>query len=186
MTVRVAALCGSRRKGSYNQKLLNNVIARAPEGLGVFQVPILDFPFFDQDAEGDAPGAVLEAKALIQSADCVLLVSPEYDYGVPGFLKNAVDWLSRPFGDPTLVGRPMAVMGASTGYMGTIRGQLHWRQSWYFFRAPVFSEAEMAVAFSAESFDEAGVLVNERYVSALDHYLVTLKDWLERSCAPPG
>jgi len=185
VTIRVAALCGSRRKGSYNQKLLNNAIERAPEGLEIFQVPVRDFPFFDQDDEADPPRAVLDAKAAIQSADCVLLVSPEYDYGVPGFLKNAVDWLSRPFGDPTLVGRPMAVMGASTGYMGTIRGQLHWRQSWYFFRAPVFSEAELAVASSADAFDAEGTLVNERYVTGLDHYLATLKDWLERGCSPP-
>ena len=184
--LRVAAMCGSRRKGSYNQKLLNNAIARAPEGLQIVQVDVRDFPFFDQDAESVPPQSVVEAKALIQSCDCVLLVSPEYDYGVPGYLKNAVEWLSRPFGDPTLVGRPMAVMGASTGYMGTIRGQLHWRQSWYFFRAPVFSEAELAVAFSADAFDDDGTLVNERYVASLDHYLSTLRDWLSRRCAPPG
>ena len=182
---KLAALCGSRRRGSYNQMLLDNVIGRAPEGLAVEQVAVRDFPFFDQDDEADPPQVVTEAKAAIRSADCVLLVSPEYDYGVPGYLKNAVDWLSRPFGDPTLVGRPMAVMGASTGYMGTIRGQLHWRQSWYFFRAPVFSEAELAVARAAEAFDSDGVLVDERYVAGLDHYLVTLQDWLERGCSPP-
>jgi len=185
VTIRVAALCGSRRKGSFNQKLLNNAIDHAPEGLQIVQVAIRDFPFFDQDEEAHPPQAVLDAKAAIQSTDCVLLVSPEYDYGVPGYLKNAVDWLSRPFGDPTLVGRPMAVMGASTGHMGTIRGQLHWRQSWYFFRAPVFSEAELTVAFSAEAFDAEGTLISERYVPALDHYLVTLLDWLERGCSPP-
>lgn len=178
-------MCGSRRKGSYNQKLLNNAIERAPEGLQIVQVPIRDFPFFDQDEEADPPRAVRDAKALIQSADCVLLVSPEYDFGVPGYLKNAVDWLSRPFGDPTLVGRPMAVMGASTGYMGTIRGQLHWRQSWYFFRAPVFSEAELTVAFSADAFDEQGKLANATYVETLDRYLATLLDWLARGCSPP-
>jgi chromate reductase len=183
--LRVAAMCGSRRKGSYNQKLLNNAIERAPEGLQIVQVPIRDFPFFDQDEEADPPRAVRDAKALIQSADCVLLVSPEYDFGVPGYLKNAVDWLSRPFGDPTLVGRPMAVMGASTGYMGTIRGQLHWRQSWYFFRAPVFSEAELTVAFSADAFDEQGKLANATYVETLDRYLATLLDWLARGCSPP-
>jgi len=185
MAVRVAALCGSRRRGSYNQKLLDNAIERAPEGMEIFQVAIRDFPFFDQDEESTPPRVVLDAKAAIQSAQCVLLVSPEYDYGVPGFLKNAVDWLSRPTGDRTLVGRPMAVMGASTGQMGTIRGQLHWRQSWYYFRAPVFSEAELAVAFSAESFDESGKLVAERYVAGLDRYLATLLDWLERGCSPP-
>ena len=183
---RVAALCGSRRTGSYNQKLLDNAIARAPEGLEIVQVNIRDFPFFSQDDESRPPEVVVAAKTAIQSCDCVLLVSPEYDYGVPGYLKNAVEWLSRPFGDPTLVGRPMAVMGASTGYMGTIRGQLHWRQSWYFFRAPVFSEAELAVAFAADAFDAEGTLVNERYATSLDHYLVTLLDWLARRCSPPG
>jgi chromate reductase len=182
---RVAALCGSRRAGSYNQMLLDNAIRRASDDLVIEQVAIRDFPFFDQDAEANPPEVVTLAKAAIQATDCVLLVSPEYDYGVPGYLKNAVDWLSRPFGDPTLVGRPMAVMGASTGHMGTIRGQLHWRQSWYFFRAPVFSEAELAVAFSAESFDASGELVNERYAQSLDHYLLTLCDWLKRDCAPP-
>jgi chromate reductase len=182
---RVAALCGSRRRESYNQKLLNAAIERAPDGLDIVQVDIRDFPFFDQDEEATPPAVVAEAKTVIQASECVLLVSPEYDYGVPGYLKNAVDWLSRPFGDRTLMGRPMAVMGASTGYMGTIRGQLHWRQSWYYFRAPVFSEAELTVAFAAEAFDAGGRLVSERYLEALDHYLLTLLDWLRRGCSPP-
>ena len=182
--LRVAAICGSRRAGSYNQKLLNNAIERAPAGLEIVQVAIRDFPFFDQDEESDPPQAVLDAKSLIQTTSCVLLVSPEYDYGVPGYLKNAVDWLSRPFGDPTLVGRPMAVMGASTGHMGTIRGQLHWRQSWYFFRAPVFSEAEFTLPFSANAFDAEGRL-DAGSAERLDGFLATLLDWLARDCSPP-
>lgn len=186
---RLARCLGLRRCAvpageSFNQKLLNNAIRRAPSGLEIVQANIREFPFFDQDEEAHPPVAVSDAKALIQSADCILLVSPEYDYGVPGYLKNAVDWLSRPFGDPTLVGRPMAVMGASTGYMGTIRGQLHWRQSWYFFRAPVFSEAELTVAGAADAFDESGELISELYVEALGHYLAVLLDWLERGCSP--
>jgi chromate reductase len=182
---KVAAICGSFREGSYNQALLDNAIARAPEGLVIEQVDVTRFPFFSQDLEADPPLSVLTAKLAIQATDCLLLVSPEYDYGVPGFLKNAVDWLGRPFGDPTLAGRPMAVMGASSGHMGTIRGQLHWRQSWYFFRAPVFSEAELTVPFSGTAFDVDGKLVNETSLKALDHYLETLLDWLERDCSPP-
>lgn len=182
---RVAALCGSFRKGSYNQKLLDNAIARAPEGMVIEQVDITAFPFFSQDLEDDVPEAVLAAKKAILATDCLLLVSPEYDYGVPGYLKNAVDWLGRPFGDPTLRGRPMAIMGASTGYMGTIRGQLHWRQSWYFFKAPVFSEAELTVSFARDAFDEDGVLVNEQYAKNIDHFLAQLADWLVRGCSPP-
>ena len=182
---KIAALCGSRRTGSYNQALLDALIARAPEDLEIVQVDIRDFPFFSQDDEKTPPAVVADAKAIIQGCDCVMLVSPEYDYGVPGYLKNAVDWLSRPFGDPTLVGRPMAVCGASTGYMGTIRGQLHWRQSWYFFRAPVFSEAELTVAFAADAFDAEGVLISERYQQVADHFLAGLLDWLRRGCSPP-
>jgi chromate reductase, NAD(P)H dehydrogenase (quinone) len=181
---RVAALCGSFRRGSFNQMLLDNAIARAPKGLEIVQVDIREFPFFSQDDEHTPPEAVLFAKKTIQSCDCVLLVSPEYDYGVPGYLKNAVDWLSRPFGDPTLVGRPCALMGASTGHMGTIRGQLHWRQSWYFFKAPVFSEAELVVAGAAGVFDDDGMIVDQRTLEALDHYLETLLDWLVRRCSP--
>jgi chromate reductase len=182
---RIAALCGSRRRGSYNQALLDAMTERAPGGLEIVQADIRDFPFFSQDDESDPPKPVLDAKALIQSCDCVLLVSPEYDYGVPGYLKNAVDWLSRPYGSPTLVGRPMAVCGASTGFHGTVRGQLHWRQSWYYFKAPVFSEAELTVPFAREVFDESGRLVSEAQEKAIDHFLVTLNDWLVRDCAPP-
>ena len=183
--LRVAALCGSRRNGSYNQALLNALVERAPEGLEIVQVDIRDFPFFDQGLEKTPPAPVLAAKEIIQSCDCILLVSPEYDYGVPGYLKNAVEWLSRPFGDKTLVGRPMALCGASTGYMGTIRGQLHWRQSWYFFRAPVFSEAELTIAFAADAFDPEGHLVSESYKQTVDHFLAVLLDWLVRGCSPP-
>lgn len=182
---RIAALCGSRRKGSYNQALLNALIERAPDDLEIVQVAIRDFPFFNQDDEANPPRVVANAKALIQSCDCVLLVSPEYDYGVPGYLKNAVDWLSRPTGDRTLVGRPMALAGASSGFHGTLRGQLHWRQSWYYFKAPVFSEAELAVAFSAKVFDAEGRLIDETYQQQIDHYLETLRGWLVRGCSPP-
>jgi chromate reductase len=182
---RVAALCGSRRAGSYNQLLLDALIERTPHGLEIVQVDIRGFPFFSQDEEANPPKAVLDAKSMIQTCDCVLLVSPEYNFGVPGYLKNAVDCLSRPFGNPTLVGRPMAVCGASTGYMGTIRGQLHWRQSWHFFKAPVFSEAELTVSFARDAFDTDGRLVNEQYEQNIDRYLATLLDWLVRGCSPP-
>ena len=181
---RVAALCGSRRTGSYNRMLLNTLIERSPEGLEVVDVDITAFPVYNQDLEKAAPQAVLDAKELIQSCDCVLLVSPEYNFGVPGYLKSAVDWLSRPYGDPTLVGRPMAVCGAALGYMGTSRGQLHWRQSWHFFKAPVFSEVELTVAFAPQAFDESGTMVDETQLKNVDNFLGSLNAWLERGCAP--
>jgi NAD(P)H-dependent FMN reductase len=178
--MRVSAMCGSFRKGSYNQSLLSAAIAHAPaHRLEIVQADISQFPVYSQDLEAEGfPEAVLEAKALVQSSSCLLLVTPEYNHGVPGALKNAVDWLSRPPKDDTLRARPMAVMGASTGYMGSIRAQLAWRQMWYWFACPVFSGAELTVSFAAKAVDESGLFVDPNHLAALDHYLETLAGWL--------
>jgi len=178
--VRVSALCGSLRKGSYNQALLDTAIERAPgHGLEIVQASIAGFPMFSQDIEADPFPRVVAAKEIIRSSQCLLLVTPEHNYGVPGVLKNAVDWLSRPFGDPTLRGRPLALAGASTGSMGTMRAQLAWRQMWHFFRAPVFSDAELTVSFAASRFGD-GRLTDEEMLAQLDRYLDALHGWLER------
>lgn len=176
----IAALCGSLRPGSYNQALLETAIVRGERfGLQIVQVPIDGFPAFSQELEANVPAPVLAAKDLVSSADCVMLVTPEYNYGVPGVLKNAVDWLSRPFGDPTLRHRPMALMGASTGYAGSLRAQLAWRQMWYFFDAPVFSATEMTLSFAARMVDETGLVVDAGALERLDLYLEKLAQWLE-------
>ena len=178
--MRVSALCGSLRKGSYNQALLDTAIERAPgHGLEIVQASIEGFPMFSQDSEADPLPGVMAAKEIIRSSQCLLLVTPEHNYGVPGVLKNAVDWLSRPFGDPTLRNRPLALAGASTGYMGTMRAQLAWRQMWHFFRAPVFSDAELTVSFAASRFTD-GRLTDEETLAQLDRYLDALHGWLER------
>ena len=176
----VSALCGSFRTGSFNQMLLNAAIEKAPvHGLEIVQADISAFPVFSQDVEAaGVPAAVPVAKEILRSSACVLLVTPEYNHGVPGVLKNAVDWLSRPYGDSPLIGRPMALMGASTGYYGTIRAQLAWRQMWYFFKCPVFSDSELTLAFAAKAFDENGTLIEKRYVESLDKYLESLAEWL--------
>lgn len=176
----VSALCGSLRTGSYNQMLLDTAAERAPQhGLEIVQAQIRDFPLFVQDLEAEPPQAVAEAKRVIQTSACVLLVTPEHNYSVPGVLKNAVDWLSRPKGDPTLWARPMALMGASTGYMGTIRAQLAWRQSWQFFNQPVFSGAEMTLSFAAKMVRD-GRVTDEGALQRLDDYLGKLSAWLQR------
>lgn len=181
--MKVSALCGSFRTGSYNQSLLDALIDRAPEGLEIVQLrEIREFPFFSQDLEHTPPAAVTRVKAAVQSSEALLLVSPEYDYSIPGYLKNAIDWLSRPYGDPTLVGRPLALTGASRGRGGTMRGQLAWRQGWHFFRAPVFSDAELFCSDSANHFDVNGRLASEDLARRIDVYLAAMKTWLERGC----
>jgi chromate reductase, NAD(P)H dehydrogenase (quinone) len=176
----VSAMCGSLRAGSYNQALLDAAIAKAPaHGLEIVQVDISQFPLFTQDREATGfPEAVTAAKELVNRSACLLLVTPEYNFGVPGVLKNAVDWMSRPFGDATLRDRPMALMGASIGYMGTMRAQLAWRQMWHFFKQPVFPDAEMTVAFARKAVDETGALVDPTYLTLLDAYLEALAKWL--------
>lgn len=119
-----------------------------------------------------------EAKRLVQSSSCPLLVSPESNFGVPGVLKNAVDWLSRPVADPSLLRRPMALMGASTGYMGTVRARLVWRQMWHFFHQPVFSEVELALAYADRSVDADGRMTDPVVLERLDMHLSALSAWL--------
>ena len=183
--MRIVALCGSLRSGSYNQALLEAAIERAPaHGLEIVQADISGFPPFSQDYEATGfPPQVDAAKALVRSADCLLLVTPEHNYGVPGVLKNAIDFMSRPTGDPALTGRPMALMGASTGHMGTIRAQLAWRQMWHFFRAPVFAGAELTVAGARGIVDAAGRVADESVLQRLDAYLDALGVWLESRCS---
>jgi chromate reductase len=178
--MRIAALCGSLRRGSYNQALLNAAIERGGRfGLEIVQAPIDAFPLFSQDRELQPPAEVLAAKELVRSACLLLLVSPEANYGVPGVLKNAIDWLSRPKGDPTLFGRPMAVMGASTGRMGTVRAQMAWRQLWLFFHADVFTDVELTVPFAASLVDASGRLTDAETLERLDQFLAALGPWAE-------
>lgn len=176
----VSALCGSLRNGSYNQMLLDTAAERCARfDLDIVQAQIRDFPLFMQELEATPPPSVTEAKRIIGSSACLLLVTPEHNFTIPGVLKNAVDWLSRPKGDDTLRARPMALMGASTGYMGTIRAQLAWRQSWQFFNQPVFSGAEMTLSFAA-TMTADGRVTDENALQRLDDYLGKLSAWLQQ------
>lgn len=177
--MRIGALCGSLRTGSFNQALLEATIELGRgHDLQILQAQIREFPLFNQDLESTPPFAVEEAKRIIQSTDALLLVSPEANYGVPGVLKNAVDWLSRPPRDLTLYQRPMAVIGASTGFAGTLRAQLAWRQMWHFFDAPVFSGAEFMLPLAGDVIDAEGRLCDADTCARLDAYLDKFAVWV--------
>lgn len=174
MTTRIAAMCGSLRAGSYNQALLDEFVARSAGVFDVEQVAVGGLPLYSQDLEDPGSPEVLQAKTAVQSSDCLLLVSPEYDYTVPAALKNAVEWLSRPTGNPTLVGRPMALMGTSTGRLGTVRAQIAWRASWHYFKAPVFTGVEVMVPNAASVFDADRRIADEQIATLLDTYMAGL------------
>jgi chromate reductase len=173
--MRVLGIPGSLRSGSYNRALLQAARELAPAGIEIVDFDLRELPLYDGDVEaaGD-PGAVTAFKEAIRSADALLIATPEYNRGIPGVLKNAVDWASRPpLGSP-LTGKPVAIMGASTGLGGTARAQEQLRAALEFSRADVRSEPEVLVPEAYLRFDSEGRLVDEDSRSVLAELLEAL------------
>jgi chromate reductase len=159
--MRILGIAGSLREGSYNRSLLRAARELMPEGVELVELEIGTLPFYDGDVEaaGD-PEAVIRFKQAIRDADALLIATPEYNRGVPGVLKNAVDWASRPpLGSP-LTGKPVAIMGATTGRGGTARAQEQLRAALEFSRATVLEQPEVLVPEAFMRFDEQGELVD--------------------------
>lgn len=176
----VCGFAGSLREGSYNRALLRAARELAPEDM---EIEIFDrvseIPLFDQDVEdrGD-PEAVTALKRAIADADGLLLVTPEYNHGVPGVMKNVVDWASRPPRKSSMDGKPTGIMGATPGMTGTARAQSMLRQSLVFTNSPALLQPEVLVARAREKFDEEGRLTDERTREFLTRYLTTLREWI--------
>src|SRR5215510_14517809 len=156
----VVGFAGSLRRGSYNRALLRAAVENAPPRIRITTVDI-DLPVYNADVEASAlPKVVSDLRERIRQADGLLIATPEYNYGVPGVLKNAIDWLSRPPRNSALDGKVAAVMGASLGTMGTARAQLQLRQTFVFTNTYVLLQPEVLVGRAHEKFDEGGQLVH--------------------------
>jgi chromate reductase len=131
-SLRILGFAGSLRKQSYNRAILAASLEMMPDGASLEIFDLEGIPPFNQDLERQPPGRVKEFKERIRSADGILIATPEYNYSIPGVLKNAIDWASRPYGDNAFDGKPVAVMGASIGMLGTARAQYHLGQSFVF------------------------------------------------------
>ena len=180
--MRACGLAGSLRKGSYNRALLRAAITVAPSGLDIEVFERLDeIPLYNADVEaaGD-PEPVAALKAAIGAADALLIVTPEYNYGAPGVLKNAIDWASRPPSSSVLDGKPIALMGATPGRTGTARAQLALRQSFVFTRSAVLPGPEVLVAEAHEKFAPDGTLRDEATREHVRELLQRLVRWTER------
>lgn len=118
-------------------------------------------PAFNQDEERKPPAKVAELKQKIRNTDAILLVTPEYNYGVPGVLKNAIDWASRPYGDNAWDGKPVAIMSAAMSMGGGVRAQYQLRQSFVFLNMEAVLQPEVAIGNATERFDEQGNLKDE-------------------------
>jgi chromate reductase len=180
-SLRVIGVAGSLRAGSYNRALLRAAQEMAPDALRIEVADLIDLPMFnaDVDARG-TPAAVTELRILIRDADGLLLVTPEYNHGVPGVLKNAIDWLSQPLRGNVLEGKPTAIMGASTGLAGTARAQSQLRQSFVLTNTPVMMQPEVLVGRAQERFDTGGRLTDEPSRRFLGLFLDQFAAWLVR------
>jgi chromate reductase len=175
----VAAFAGSLRAGSYNRALLRAAIETAPDGMAIEIVDIAAIPLYDADLEAAGiPEPVAAFKRAIGAADGLLIATPEYNHGVPGVTKNAIDWASRPPRGSPLSGKPVAVMGASTGMTGTARGQSQLRQAFEFTDSYCMPQPEILVARAAGKFDADGRLMDEPTREYLAKYLVAFADWI--------
>lgn len=178
----VCGIAGSLRRGSYNRALLRAAREFAPEGmeLRIFD-RLSEIPHFNEDieAEGD-PEPVQALKLAIGEADALLIATPEYNYGVPGVLKNAIDWASRPPRGSVLAGKPTAIFGASPGIVGTARAQLQLRQALGFTDTPAVLQPEILVYRAYEKFDAEGRLTDETTRKYVRKLLLQLAVWTDR------
>ncbi len=159
----VIAICGSLRKGSFNRMLTNALPSFAPAGMTISTAPPFDgFPLYNADVQAQGfPAAVKALGEAIRAADGVIIVSPEYNWSIPGGLKNAIDWVSRLDNQP-FKEKPVALQSASTGLLGGARMQYHLRQSLTFVDAFVFGRPEVFVTFAAKKFDEKTLALTDQ------------------------
>ncbi len=188
MSIRVLGIAGSLRAGSWNRALIRAAVELAPAGMEIRPFDgLAAIPPYNADVEAqDDPEPVTALKAAIADADALLISTPEYNAGLPGVLKNAVDWASRPPGNCVLNGKPAAIMGATPGGLGTARAQQQLRQSFVFTQTYALLQPEMYVARAQEKFDASRRLVDEPTRRQLQRLLQALADWTARFARPSG
>lgn len=176
----ILGIAGSLRKQSFNRALLRAAQELTPQGATIETFELDGIPGFNQDEEANPPAKVTELKQRIRSADAILFVTPEYNYSLPGVLKNAIDWASRPYGDSAWNGKPVAIMGASVGSIGTARAQYHLRQSFVFLNMYAVNQPEVMLGNAHQHFDQDGKLTDETAKKLIRQLLDELLSWTRR------
>jgi chromate reductase len=176
--VALLGICGSLRKASLNRALLDAVRDALPAPVRMSIVEDLNLPIFNNDL--DDPPAVVKLKAAIAEADGVVFGVPEYNYSIPGGLKNALDWVSRPPQHSPMRGKPIGIVGAATGMSGTIRAQAHLRQMLLFSDSPCLSQPEVLIPRAHERFDAQGRLTDPSTRTLLEKFGVAMIAFVER------
>ena len=176
----ILGFAGSLRAGSYNRALLRATLEllQGETNLEIFELN--GIPPYNQDFDSSVPKKVKEFKRKIKAADAILIVTPEYNYSIPGVLKNAIDWASRPYGDNSLDSKPVAIMSASTGMLGGARAQYHLRQTFVFLNMYPVNKPEVMVNFAAQKFDEKGNLLDQKTKDLIKQLLGNLVSWSKK------
>lgn len=172
--ISILGFAGSLRKGSYNRSLLRAATGVVPANANLEIFELEGIPPFNQDFETNPPEIVKGFKNKIKAADAILIVTPEYNYSIPGVLKNAIDWASRPYGDNSFEGKPVAMMSASIGMLGGARAQYHLRQSFVFLDMKPVNRPEVFVTFAPQKFDENGKLLDVKTLELVKTLLENL------------
>jgi chromate reductase len=176
----ILGIAGSLRRQSYNRAALRAALNLAPQGAKIHIFELDGIPGFNEDEEKSPPLKIVDLKKQIRAADAVLFVTPEYNYSIPGVLKNAIDWASRPYGDSAWSGKPVAVMGASVGNIGTARAQYHLRQVFVFLNMFPLNQPEVMIGNASERFDSDGNLTDEDTKEHIRRLLQSLVEWTSR------
>ncbi len=173
--MKVLGISGSLRAGSYNAMALRAARKLAPQGMEIEIADISAIPLYNDDVrQAGEPAAVAELKAKVRAADAVLLVSPEYNFSVPGVLKNTLDWLSRP-PEPPFEGKVVAIMGASGGPLGTARGQYDLRKILVYMNTFTVNKPEVFIGNAQTKFDAQGELTDETTAKFIGDLLLALQ-----------
>jgi chromate reductase len=180
----VVGFAGSLRRASYNRALLRAAAELAAPRLHIVMHDLAAIPLYNGDVEAaDVPTAVTDLRTAVRQADALLIATPEYNHGVPGVLKNTIDWLSRPPRESVLNGKVAAIMGASPGMTGTARSQSQLRQAFVFTNTYALLQPEVLVARAHEKFDAEGRLTDQSTRDFLKTFLTGFADLISRFVA---
>ena len=183
--VKILGFVGSLRKDSYNKALMRAAVELTPENAEMEVFDLKEIPPFNQDFERDPPPSVKEFKAKIKTADALLITTPEYNYSIPGVLKNAMDAASRPHADNVFDGKPVAIMSASIGRLGGARAQYHLRQTFVYLNMHPINQPEVMLSQAAHNIDEKGNLANEETRKLIGQLLKELVQWTKKLSEKP-
>jgi chromate reductase len=177
---KVGYLVGSLATGSINRKLAQALVKLAPAQLQMTEIPFKDLPLYSYDYDSNYPPVARAFKDAIAAADAVLFVTPEYNRSIPGALKNAIDWASRPYGTNAFARKPSAIIGTSPGKIGTAVAQQHLRSVLAFCNSPLMNSIEAYIQFEKGLIDEDGQVTDETTRAFLQSYMTEFYRFIER------